>query len=105
MYTGGEMEKFAHGGTIFLNRNRLLGSLMEDWKQKILRSDAGRAKPDLAKELIEKNGAEVLELSPLVGSPSQVSRSPAATVREEVLKLAPIIKELVRKDIREAEDE
>ena len=80
---------------------------METWKEKILQSDAGRAKPELAGSLIaetEKNGAEVLELSPLVGSPSQVSRSPAKAVREEVLALAPVIRELVRKDIREAEE-
>ncbi len=96
---------------------------MKDWKEKIRQSDAGLARPDLAEALIgtvgseragasEKNGAEVLELSPLVGSPSQVPRSPssvgakgvAETVREEVLALAPIIKALVRRDIREAEE-
>jgi hypothetical protein len=54
---------------------------MKNWKEKILQSDAGLARPDLAElfiEATEKNGAEVLELSPLVGSPSQVPRSPAA---------------------------
>jgi hypothetical protein len=86
--------------------------LMETWKEKIRRSDAGRARPDLAEELIaETNGAEVLELSPLVGSPSQVSRSPGVLegiggrVRAEVLALAPVIKELVRKEAKEKLDE
>ena len=85
---------------------------METWKEKILQSDAGRAKPEIAESLIaesEKNGAEVLELSPLIGSPSQASRSPssggvAETVRKEVLALAPIIRAQVRRDIREAEE-
>lgn len=81
---------------------------MNDWKRKILESDAGRARPDLAERLIaetdmEKNGAEVLDPSPLVGSPSQVSRSPAAAVREEVLRLAPKIREIVQRDIRNDE--
>ncbi len=85
--------------------------LMENWKEKILQSDAGLARPDIAASLIEENGAEVLELSPLVGSPSQVSRSPelseglSSTVREEVCKLAPILKEMVQRDRRNAKDE
>jgi hypothetical protein len=87
---------------------------MKNWKEKILQSDAGLARPDLAElfiEATEKNGAEVLELSPLVGSPSQVSRSPGVLegiggrVRAEVLALAPVIKELVRKEAKEKLDE
>lgn len=92
MYTEKEVETLPMQGTLFFEEP------MKDWKEKILQSDAGRANPELAEELIEKNGAEVLDPSPLVGSPSQVSRSPAAAVREEVLALAPVIKELVRRD-------
>ncbi len=56
---------------------------MKDWKEKILQSDAGLARPEIAEALIETVGAGALVPSSLVGSPPQESRSPRLPKEED----------------------